>query len=57
MARGKDGGAPKGGKKNRKHGRNKKVCQRYRLENRKAKNKEIRRERHLKKHPNDTQAQ
>ena len=29
----------KGGKKNRKHGRNKKFCQRYTLEGREAKNK------------------
>lgn len=31
--------APKKGKKNRKHGRNKKFCERYRAENREAKNK------------------
>ena len=30
---------PKGGKKNRKHGRNKVSCARYRVENREAKNK------------------
>lgn len=29
----------RGGKKNRKHGRNKKACERYRLEDRRAKNK------------------
>lgn len=29
----------KGGKKNRKHGRNKKSCERYKLEGREAKNK------------------
>lgn len=29
----------KGGKKNRKHGRNKKACQRYMLEGREVKNK------------------
>ena len=29
----------KGGKKNRKYGRNKKWCERYRLENRRIKNK------------------
>ena len=32
-------GAPKKGKKNRKHGRNKVVCARYKAENREAKNK------------------
>ncbi len=31
--------APKKGKKNRKHGRNKVACARYRAENREAKNK------------------
>lgn len=56
MARGLNGGSPKGGKKNRKFGRNKKWCAKYTLENRKAKNKAIRKVRHLKKHPNDKQA-
>jgi hypothetical protein len=46
----------KGGKKNRKHGRNKKWCERYRAENRRAKNKAKRLARHLKHHPNDRQA-
>lgn len=32
-------GAPKKGKKNRKHGRNKAFCARYAAENREAKNK------------------
>lgn len=32
-------GAPKKGKKNRKHGRNKAFCTRYLAENREAKNK------------------
>lgn len=32
-------GAPKKGKKNRKHGRNKASCARYKAENREAKNK------------------
>lgn len=53
MARGKEGGKPKGGKKNRKYGRNKKWCTKYKLENRKEKNKLLRRLRHLKRHPND----
>jgi hypothetical protein len=39
MARGKEGGKPKGGKKNRKFGRNKKWCERYRAEGRREKNK------------------
>lgn len=45
MARGKDGGRPKGGKKNRKYGRNKKFCEKYRNENRREKNKTLRIER------------
>ena len=45
MARGKDGGRPKGGKKNRKYGRNKKFCEKYRNENRREKNKALRIER------------
>lgn len=39
MARRQDGGAKRRGKKNRKHGRNKVFCARYRAENREAKNK------------------
>lgn len=46
----------KGGKKNRKHGRNKKSCERYRLEGRAGKNKTRRLKRHAKRHPNDSQA-
>jgi len=43
----------KRGKKNRKFGRNKKWCERYLTEDRKAKNKAKRKARHNKKHPND----
>jgi hypothetical protein len=43
----------KQGKKNRKLGRNKKVCDKYKLEGRREKNKAIRRARHLKNHPTD----
>lgn len=39
MARPNDGKAIKKGKKNRKHGRNKKFCQQYTASNREAKNK------------------
>lgn len=39
MAKGIGGVAPKKGKKNRKHGRNKVKCKRYREENRREKNK------------------
>lgn len=39
MARRQEGGRKRAGKKNRKHGRNKKFCQRYLLEGREAKNK------------------
>ena len=53
MARGLNGAAPKKGKKNRKHGRNKVYCHRYEVEDRRDKNKVKRRIRHLKKHPND----
>ena len=53
MARGLNGAAPKKGKKNRKHGRNKVYCKRYIAEDRLAKNKAKRRVRHLKQHPND----
>ena len=56
MARGLHGGNIKGGRKNRKHGRNKKWCTRYELEDRKAKNKAKRLKKHIKKHPNDKQA-
>lgn len=39
----------KGGKKNRKHGRNKVFCEKYRSENRRARNKERKRIRHEKR--------
>lgn len=39
MARPPNGHSHKKGKKNRKHGRNKAFCERYRAENREAKNK------------------
>jgi len=39
MARPSDGSAPKGGKKNRKHGRNRKWCAAYRLRGQREKNK------------------
>lgn len=45
--------ARKGGKKNRKYGRNKKFCERYRLEGRREKNRKIRLARHLKRFPDD----
>jgi hypothetical protein len=56
MARGKEGGKPKGGKKNRKWGNNKAYCQRYRAEGKQEKNRARRINRHLKRHPNDLQA-
>ena len=37
------------GKKNRKHGRNKVACQRYKAEGRREKNKALRAERHRKR--------
>lgn len=55
MARGKLGGRPKGGKKNRKWASNKEVCTRYRAEGRQEKNRARRIKRHLKQHPNDLQ--
>lgn len=39
MKKGKEKKARRGGKKNRKHGRNKDFCLRYRNEDRRAKNK------------------
>lgn len=39
----------KAGKKNRKHGRNLKECQRYRAENRFEKNKALRMARHIRR--------
>jgi hypothetical protein len=53
MARPASGQAPKKGKKNRKHGRNKKVCEQYRREGRQEKNRKRRIRRHLKRHPDD----
>lgn len=46
----------KAGKKNRKHGRNKLFCERYRREGRREKNKAIRLRKHLRRHPRDTVA-
>lgn len=43
----------KGGKKNRKHGRMTKWCQRYALSNRRNKNKVRRLRRHIARHPGD----
>jgi hypothetical protein len=43
----------KGGKKNRKFGRDKIKCERYRRERRREKNKVKKVCKHLKKHPND----
>lgn len=57
MARGKDGGRPKGGKKNRKWASNKEYCARYLKEGRQEKNRERRILRHLKKYPNDKAAE
>jgi len=53
MARGLNGGKIKGGRKNRKFGRNKTGCEVYRLQGRSEKNKAIRLARHLKAHPKD----
>jgi hypothetical protein len=43
----------KGGKKNRKVGRNAKWCERYRLSNRRERNKLKRLNKHLARHPGD----
>lgn len=56
MKKGKEKKARRGGKKNRKWGRNKKFCERYRAEGRREINKAARLARHLKHHPNDLQA-
>lgn len=40
----------KGGKKNRKYGRNKKWCERYRAEGRREKNKAAKQARHRKRY-------
>lgn len=50
------GGKPKGGKKNRKHGRNKAFGERYRREGRREKNKARRLRRHLRHNPQDRMA-
>jgi hypothetical protein len=50
------GVAHKGGKKNRKWGRNKIKCQRYALERRGEKNKVKKLKKHLRHHPEDVQA-
>lgn len=46
----------KSGKKNRKWGRNKAFCERYRREGRQELNRIRRIKRHLRKYPNDLQA-
>lgn len=56
MAKGKEGGRPKGGKKNRKLGNNQAVCTQYRAEGRQEINRLRRIERHLKRHPEDAAA-
>ncbi len=53
MARRIPGAKHKGGKKNRKWGRNKKFCERYRIEGRRERNKARKAIRHLKNHPLD----
>jgi len=46
----------KGGKKNRKYGRNKPDAIRYKAENRYVRNKKRKLDRHLNRHPKDEQA-
>lgn len=53
MARPQGGKARRGGKKNRKHGRNKEFCDRYSREGRRERNKARKLTRHLKKFPSD----
>ncbi len=53
MARPSDGTQPKGGKKNRKHGRNKKWCEAYRRAGTRERNKRIKLKRRIKRFPND----
>lgn len=48
-----DNAARRKGKKNRKHGRNKKWCEAYRLRGQREKNKAKRLAKHRKAHPND----
>lgn len=50
MAKPSDGKARRGGKKNRKYGRNKKFCERYRAEGRREKNAAIKAARRAKQH-------
>lgn len=50
-------GVRRKGKKNRKHSRNKKWCERYFLRGQREKNKKVRVKKHLQKHPNDKVAQ
>ena len=50
------GKQPKGGKKNRKHGRNRANCERYRREGRREKNKVRKLRNYVRRNPNDTQA-
>lgn len=47
----------KGGKKNRKHGRNKKQCELYRNQQTREKNKARRLKKHLSRHPGDIGAE
>ena len=56
MAKPASGKARRGGKKNRKHGRNKKFCERYLKEGRRETNKVRKLVRHTKKFPNDQEA-
>jgi len=46
----------KGGKKNRKIGRNEKWCEAYRARHQRERNKVVKLRRHLKKHPGDVVA-
>ena len=46
----------RGGRKNRKYGRNKKFCERYTIENTRIRNKRVKLKRHLRRQPNDKQA-
>ena len=48
--------AASAGKKNRKYGRNKLVCEQYQREGRREKNKAAKLARHIKRQPNDKQA-
>lgn len=56
MAKPAGGKSRRGGKKNRKHGRNKKFCERYFKEGRRESNKGRKLIRHIKKFPNDQEA-